>query len=147
MPRERHRHRNDKPPERQGLQALYQRHRHFILYAFIGGFSASLDFVAYSLLEAQTDWNYQWINLLTVHLGIFCSFMLNAYFNFKVEDKWARRMMSFYIVGLLGLGISALSLELMIGQAGWNSFLAKAISIVFVVAFQFTCNKLITFAK
>ena len=129
------------------LAVLFERYRHFILYVFIGGFSASLDFLLFNVLNYTTDLNYQYSNFISTHLGILSSFLLNAKFNFKVTDQWRARAMKFYAVGLLGWALSAVALWLMISQGAWPEWLAKGLSLVLVVAFQFTCNKLITFAN
>lgn len=127
--------------------ALFHRFRNLILYGIIGGFCAALDFGIYMLLCHFDVLPYLWANVISTHIGIFTSFLLNRSFNFKVKDKTPQRFLSFYAVGLTGLGMSSLLLWLMVDKAGWNEFVCKLITIVVVALLQFILNKYITFKQ
>ena len=127
------------------LKSLYKKYRSLILYAFIGGACAALDFCVYTLLCYFSIVPYLWANIISTNIGIFTSFALNRSINFKVKDKTPLRFVSFYLVGLIGLGISSLMLYTMVGLAGWNEMVCKLISIVVVALIQFILNKFITF--
>ena len=127
------------------LKPLYARFRNLILYGLIGGFCAALDFGVYSLLCHFGILSYMWANIVSTHVGIFTSFFLNRSFNFKVKDKAPLRFVSFYLVGLVGLGISELLLFLLVDIAGWNEIICKLFSIAVVALIQFLLNKYITF--
>lgn len=124
---------------------FYDRFRNLILYGLIGGFCAALDFGIYTALCYWNIIPYLWANIISIHVGIFTSFVLNRSVNFKVKDKTATRFLSFYAVGLTGLGISELMLYLMVTIGGWNEVLCKLLSIVVVALVQFVLNKYITF--
>lgn len=126
---------------------LYFRFRNLILYGLIGGFCAALDFGVYTLLCHFEVLPYLWANVVSTHVGIFTSFMLNRSFNFKVKDKTPQRFLSFYAVGLTGLGMSSLMLWLMVDKASWDELICKLITIVIVSLMQFILNKYITFKK
>ena len=120
--------------------------RLIFLYGIIGGFSASLDFVIFSLLFEVLAVDQFVANTISVHVGIATSFLLNRKYNFKREDKIVFRSLSFYCIGLIGLGLS--QLILWIGtHLPYSPLLIKFISIFIVAAFQFTLNKVITFNK
>ncbi len=127
------------------IKTLFSRFRTFILYGLIGGFCAALDFATYTLLCHFDILPYLWANVISIHCGIICSFFLNRGVNFKVKDKAWLRFLSFYAVGLIGLGISELMLYLMVDVAGWNEILCKLISIVVVALVQYFLNRFITF--
>ena len=127
------------------LAIIYQRSRNLILYGIIGGFCSALDFVIYTLLCHFDVLPYLWANVISVHIGIFTSFVLNRQLNFKIKDKIHQRFLSFYLVGLTGLGISSLMLYLMVDYAHWNEIVCKLITIVIVALVQFFLNKYITF--
>lgn len=127
------------------IQQQYYRFRNLILYGIIGGFCAALDFGIYTALCYWNIMPYLWANIISIHIGIFASFALNRSLNFKVKDKPATRFLSFYAVGLIGLGISELMLYLMVTIGGLNELLCKLISIVVVALIQFFLNKYITF--
>lgn len=124
---------------------VYGRFRNLILYGIIGGFCAALDFGIYTALCYWDIMPYLWANIISIHVGIFTSFVLNRSVNFKVKDKAAMRFLSFYAVGLTGLGISELMLYLMVTVGGWNELICKLLSIVVVALVQFLLNKYITF--
>lgn len=124
---------------------LYSRFRNLILYGIIGGFCSALDFVIYTLFCHYDIMPYLWANVISVHIGIFTSFVLNRQLNFKIKDKTPQRFLSFYLVGLTGLGISTLMLYIMVDIAHWNEVICKLITIVFVALVQFLLNKYITF--
>lgn len=129
------------------LSILYSRFRNLILYGIIGGFCAALDFGVYTALCYFDIMPYLWANIISIHVGIFMSFFLNRSLNFKVKDKAAQRFLSFYAVGLTGLGISEGMLYLMVTKGGWNEIACKLVSIVVVALIQFLLNKFITFRK
>ena len=121
--------------------------RNLILYGIIGGFCAALDFGVYSALCYFDIMPYLLANIISIHVGIFTSFILNRSINFKVKDKTTQRFLSFYAVGLTGLCISELMLYLMVTLGGMNELLCKLISIVVVALIQFVLNKYITFKQ
>lgn len=127
------------------INELYNRFRNLILYGIIGGFCAALDFGVYSVLIYLDIMPYLWANVISIHIGIFTSFLLNRSLNFRVKDKTAVRFLSFYVVGLVGLGISELMLFCMATVGGWNELICKLLSIVVVALVQFLLNKYITF--
>ena len=124
---------------------LYFRFRNIILYGIIGGFCAALDFGVYTVLCYWNIMPYLWANVISIHVGIFTSFILNRSLNFKVKDRVAARFLSFYIVGVIGLGISELMLYLMVTISGWNELICKLLSIIVVALTQFILNRYITF--
>lgn len=129
------------------VKELYFRFRNLILYGVIGGFCAALDFVVYTALCYFDIMPYLWANIISIHVGIFTSFALNRSINFKVKDKTTKRFLSFYVVGLTGLGISELILYIMVTIRSMNEVACKLISIVVVAIIQFILNKYITFKR
>lgn len=127
------------------ISKIYSKFRNLILYGIIGAFCASLDFVIFTVLSKYDILPYLWANIISIHVGIFTSFILNRSINFKVKDKVTSRFFSFYIVGLIGLGISELMLYVMVTIGGLNEIICKLVSIVVVAIIQFILNKYITF--
>ena len=127
------------------IKELILKYRELILYGIIGGICASLDFGAYSLLSLWIP--FLWANIISVHCGIFSSFILNRNYNFKVKDNTGKRFISFYLVGLAGLGLSELLIYLLTDKFEWHYIIAKLLTVVVVALFQFALNKLITFNR
>ena len=132
---------------KEQIGKLYNQFRNLILYGLIGGFCAALEFAVYTVLCEFDIMPYLWANVISIHVGIFTSFVLNRSVNFKVKDKAAVRFLSFYTVGLVGLGISELMLYLMVTVGGMNELVCKLVSIVVVALIQFVLNKYITFKR
>jgi len=131
---------------RQFISAIFVKYRQFILYGIIGVISAGLDFMIYSMF-CHSGVNYQIANIISTHCGIFCSFLLNRHFNFKVKDKVVKRFLSFYVIGLIGLALTWLLLLIFVEMMGTNELIAKLIAIFAVAIVQFILNKFITFKK
>lgn len=127
------------------IRQFYSRFRNLILYGIIGACCATLDFGIYIALCWFDIMPYLVANVISIHIGIFTSFMLNRSLNFRVKDKATVRFMSFYAVGIAGLGISELMLYLLVTVGGMNELICKLLSIVVVALVQFLLNKYVTF--
>jgi putative flippase GtrA len=118
--------------------------RQIVLYGIIGGGSALLDFLLFTLMYKQFNWNEYFANCISVHAGIAMSFILNRRFNFKKTDRILFRAVSFYITGLFGLALSQ-GLLWLGGILLLTVVMVKFMSIFMVAAVQFVINKLVTF--
>ncbi len=128
-------------------QSLITRGKEFIKYCFIGGISASLDFVLFIILFKSLGLHYQVANAVSVCAGITNSFFCNAFFNFKVTDRLLQRYTSFFAIGMIGLLISALLLFLFVEGFGLAMVPSKAVSIVIVAITQYLLNSAISFKR
>ncbi len=116
------------------------------LYGIIGGSSALLDFLIFTLLFSRAGMNEYLANAISVHAGIAMSFILNRKFNFKKTDRVLFRALSFYATGLGGLALS--QGLLWAGGALLLPVIAVKCFTIFIVALiQFIINKRITFNK
>ncbi len=127
------------------ITTLLRKNSLLLKYAIIGGLSASIDFIIFSILSNKLHIDYLLANIISVHCGIFCSFILNRQYNFKIKDKTIKRFISFYFIGILGLGVSTLLLYLLVDISEWNKIVAKLLTIIVVALLQFILNKTITF--
>lgn len=130
-----------------GVSGFIRRFRELALYCLIGCTGATLDFLVYSGLVSFAGIHYQLANFLSVAAGITNNFFLNCYFNFRTRDRIWMRFASFYVVGMVGLAVSALCLWVLTEVFAFNVFVAKLGTIVVVTAIQFALNKTITFRK
>lgn len=129
------------------IQIIFYQYKNFIFYIIIGVSGIVLDFIIFYILTTKFLLFYQYANFISVSAGISNNFLWNALVNFKVKDKIIKRFLSFYIVGLIGLGISALFLYLLIDIIRQPVFLAKASVIIIVPIIQYILNKTISFRK
>jgi putative flippase GtrA len=126
---------------------VWSKYKSFILYSLIGSTGASLDFLLFLLFTNVFDWNIFVANIISVSLGVIDSFVLNVLFNFKVRDKLFLRFISFYSVGMVGLGLSSLILKIFVSDLGFERTIVKFLSIIVVVIVQYSLNKLISFRE
>lgn len=128
------------------VKTLFKKYRHFIIYCLIGFVNTGVDLGIYTLL-CWMGMHHLVSNIFSYHGGIICSFLLNGTVNFKVKDKWLKRFISFYIICLIGFGLSELCIYLSVDLCGLHKLIGKLISIVVVLLFQFFLIKKISFKK
>ncbi len=118
-----------------------------VLYCVIGFSGGGLDFCFYSLLVVTKLLDYQAANAIGYASGTLLSFILNAKFNFRVTDRIALRLLSFFGVAALGYLASRGLLGWLIGDCGFGKYLSKAATLAMVVLLQYNLNRLISFRK
>ncbi len=128
------------------LSVLPPNLRQFALYVLCGGSGVMLDFTIYSALVASGVWHHA-ANIAGYVAGTLLSFVLNRAITFNVLDATLRRLVAFLGVATLGYLCSTLVLILLVDMLGMNQFLSKAVSIVVVIAVQFTLNSHFTFRR
>ena len=129
------------------VKKLLSEKRQFILYCLIGVSGVTLDFGTYSLLIRTRLLDYQAANAIGYASGTLLSFVLNARFNFRVTDRIAMRLASFFGVAFLGWLVSAALLSLLVGHCGFDKYLSKFATLVVVVLLQYNLNRLFSFRK
>lgn len=116
--------------------------RNLVLYGFIGGLAAGVDFGVFYLLNMHIS---EYIaNIIAMHVGAIVSFTLNAKFNFQKTDKLIQRFLSYYLIVLCGMGLSSCifwAFDFFIDSEN----IIKVISMIIVAGVQFFLNKFITF--
>jgi UDP-galactopyranose mutase len=120
--------------------------KEIFFYGIIGLFCAGLDSLLFLLLR-KAGVNLYVSNFIGINLGILCSFILNAYFNFKTRDRLKIRALKFFAVGYCGLALSMLIMFAGVDALQFKEMAVKIFSVFVVAAFQFTLNKLFTFKK
>jgi putative flippase GtrA len=118
--------------------------RRFVIYALCGVAAITLDFVVFSIV-LRSGAHYQFANLIGAACGLLVSFALNRAFTFRVLDAPWRRLALFSAVGFVGYILGSATLHVLVENVHLNAYLAKALSMVVVVASQFSLNSLITF--
>jgi putative flippase GtrA len=127
------------------LSNIYNKYSVLVNYCLIGFCGVGLDFVIFIVLTQKIGLFYQYANFISVSCGIINNFFLNAFLNFKKTNHLFLRMVSFYMVGMVGWLISSLLLYLLIERLRFSIVFSKLIIIFVVTAVQFSLNRLITF--
>jgi putative flippase GtrA len=129
------------------VKSLLLQQKQFLLYCAIGVSGVTLDFGVYSLLVKTGLLDYQAANAVGYASGTLLSFILNARFNFRVADRLALRLASFFGVAFLGWLVSAGLLHVLIAGHGFNKYVSKLAVLVVVVLLQYNLNRLFSFRK
>lgn len=120
--------------------------KQIFLYGIIGLFSSSIDTISFILLRHINTELFA-ANFIGINIGIIISFFLNTYFNFKTTDKMLKRIISFFIVGYIGMLLSMAIMFIGTTVLEINEIVVKIMSVFIVAACQFVMNKLVTFRK
>ena len=121
--------------------------RQFIGYCFIGLTGAGLDVVLFLLFYNYFDFNSVLSNILSVSAGIIDTFLLNAFFNFKVTDDIIKRFVVYYSVGFFGLLFQAITIYILSDIIGINANNVKISLVPIVAVMQYLLNKYLSFSK
>lgn len=124
---------------------LISKNKLILTYCIIGITSVAIDIFIFNFCYSVLSLNYLLSNLISVHFGILNSFILNRNFNFKVKNKLSLRLMIFYLVGFLGIGVSSFILYISIHILNLKVGHSKIASIIIVSFFQYYINSRVTF--
>lgn len=129
------------------IKEKYNKHRNLILYGIIGVSGAGLDWFVFTILFNVFGINYLVAKCISTTLGITNNFLWNASMNFKVKDVMHKRFLTFYGIGVIGLGISLIILKVLVDFLHWNANLSNLITIFVIVCLQYILNKKFSFKK
>ena len=115
--------------------------RALVLYGLIGVSGVTLDYLLFLLLFNVVGLHPQLANAISTTAGITNNFALNARFNFRKRDRLLVRFARFYAVGLAGIALTFVLLQVFSGLLGIDPNLVKAGSLPVVLAFQYTINR------
>lgn len=118
----------------------------FIKYAVIGVSGVVIDFILYTIL-VNLGLSPVIASVLSVSAGIVNNFFLNAYFNFRKTSSLGRRFISFYLIGFTGVIMSVLFIYVLHNIFGFDPIVAKLVSVLPIIIFQFLFNKSISFSE
>lgn len=119
--------------------------REIALYSAIGLTGVGIDIALFLLLHFEADLGKQASNVISITVAITNNFFWNARYTFRVRDRLLRRFVSFYLVGMLGIGITALMLAVCVDGLGWSATVTKIASLPIVLLVQFSLNKYVSF--
>lgn len=133
--------------------------RKFIRYLIVGGFAAFIDITTFYILSSIINLNYILANTISFTAGLLCNFYLSCKWVFNKESKYPLKdFIIFSLIGVIGLLLSNLILVLLLRsyvfrsmflfeQTNLSEVVAKGISIVIVLIWNFTIRKIIIFDR
>lgn len=115
--------------------------RSLVLYAAIGASGVLLDYLVFLLLFNLVGLHPQLANAISTTAGITNNFVLNSLFNFRKTDRILVRFLRFYAVGIAGIVLTFVLLEVFTGLLGADPNLVKLASLPLVLLFQYAINR------
>jgi putative flippase GtrA len=131
---------SDRAP-RGTIAVLWSKYRNFLLYAVIGVSGVLLDVLTFFLLYNLAHLNPQFANIISTTVGITNNFLWNTFLNFRKRDRLLSRFARFYVVGVVGLGLTAALLWLFATVLGMDANIVKVGSLPVVLVVQYVLNK------
>ncbi len=120
----------------------------FIMFSFIGGIVTLFDIGVFWLLVFSVSffqYYYLITNIVSFIFSVLLSFTLNRKFTFRSSGKAYYEIPKFFIVALLGLGVSELVLYVIHGTLEYHVIIAKLCAVACTVLVNFFGNKFWTF--
>ena len=120
---------------------------HLKLYFIVGLFTCLLSWFVLVFLDLVFNLDYSLNYILSCHVGIITSFILNYKFTFNKPKKKLYRLTIFYFVAILGTIVGLFSNQAIMVFSNIDFIYSSALSYFFIFLTQYTLNKLITFRK
>jgi putative flippase GtrA len=124
--------------------------RHIIKFGCVGGLNTMVDFGVFSLLNSLLGFNYVISQILSYSSGTLNSYVLNKFWTFndtKTNKKTTKEIVQFIVVNSASLGVSLISLHILMKDRSMNSFFAKIISMVLAQVVNFLGYKFWVFSR
>lgn len=129
----------------------------FVRYVVVGGIAFLFDFGVYRILEHHLGFHYQWAGVAGFMVGIATNYLLSIFwvFNKRSSPNAFAEFAIFLTVGVIGLGINAAILWLLIDVVAWYSpllsfvdhkVMAKVVAAGVVLVWNFAARKILLFS-
>ncbi len=124
-------------------------------FLVVGAINFLVDFGIFKLLTVVFGMLTVPANVISYTAGVLNSFLLNRYWTFKIQHKFASvHFVKFVFVNLVSLGVNILAVWVLIdlyqfndGLFGVQNLYAKLIATVFSFTVNFAGNKLLVFRE
>ena len=127
------------------LKANKEFFKNLVLYGVFGGIAAGIDYGVFSLLIGLLDMSPVIANIAGAVCGFIFTFVANTFFNFKKTSGIFRRLLSYGIICLIGMGISS-GVLFLLGDV-MNVFWLKLLLLAAVSLLQFFLNRRFTYGE
>jgi putative flippase GtrA len=114
-------------------------------YLMIGLTAMAIDLLVFYLLNKSLNIFPIVANTVSVSVATIFGFFANQKYNFQISDNLIKRFFSYASVSVFGLILGNVLIYLMNSVWGYDSFLAKVISLPIVVGLQYLINRFVSF--
>ena len=113
-----------------------------IKFIIVGGIATIIDWLIYYILYNYANVKPLISNIISYSIATIYNYLATIKFVFKVDKNSGKRnFIIFIIFSLLGLGLSELLLHLLINKLSINKMIAKILSTIIVMIFNFITRK------
>lgn len=123
----------------------WKKYKQFVLYCLIGFTGATLDYVLYWVMFNKLGVSPDIASYLSMSVSIVNNFTWNSKYNFKKTDKFFNRLIKFYLVGISGMLLTSLVINVTYYVFHFDANIVKLLMIPVIAVIQFFLNKKISF--
>lgn len=120
-------------------------HLQFLRYFFVGGSAAVVDLLIYTTLLTYADMHYIPAAFLGYMFGLAWNHILCVYWVFESKHQKTRELLMVFLIAVGGLLWTWLILYLMIDLGGIDPIIAKLVSQILVLFWNFGMRKFYVF--
>ena len=124
-----------------------KKYKKIILYFFFGCFAAGVDLCVFLALFNIFDFNPVVATVASISLATVVGFFLNAFMNFKVNDRIMIRFISYATVSAVGMLLSSATLYIFYNMYGFDANFVKIAFLPVIFLVQYLLNSAISFRK
>lgn len=123
--------------------------REFGIYFLVGGMATLIDWTAYALfLMILGDQHYLMALLIAIWLAGLFHYVANKRLTFQCRSRAMGAQIPVYVsVALLGLGLSMVTLRLLVGSAGMSAMTGRVLTTLLMLVPNYVMHKYLTFNK
>lgn len=129
------------------IRTLVVSQKTLVLYFCIGASASLIDLGAFFFFYSVIGVASPLATTYSVSIATIYAFLLNAFLNFKMTDRFLLRFLSYAMVSGVGLTISAFLLFVFNVSLGFDGNVIKIISLPLIFLVQYFLNKKITFQE
>ena len=126
---------------------IYHNYKYFINYTIIGAWCEIIDFSLFYFLTHLCGVYVLYAHLISVNVGLVCSFFTNTKVNFKTPDRLYHRATLFFAIAWTGLAFSTALMWFMVEYMALNDIGSKIFTILLAGLYQYLMNKKFTYRK
>jgi putative flippase GtrA len=122
--------------------------RQFLKFAVVGAIGTCVDVSILYVLHELAGLNLYLSNAVSFTVAVINNYLLNSFWTFGDQEKrHGRQIVQFFIVSVIGLLLSSGLLYIFHDIYGLHYLAAKVLSILVVLFWNFTANRLWTFKQ
>lgn len=122
--------------------------KQFVKFGMVGALNTVVDYALFASLTMVFHWFYLVANAVSFSIAVTNSYVLNRRWTFRSDNpNWRGEAVKFFIVNIIGLGMSEALLFVFVEHFSSHTLFAKALAIVVVLFWNFLGTRFWAFRK